>query len=109
MPSFKEIANGAPFDANKTIRQLCAYLVDNTAFAVSNPYPDAPPAPKGPPPAPITVLPKRIAELLNVNGYRTPRSIIEATDDQLRRIDGIGPSALRQIRSHYPAQQRPKN
>lgn len=46
-----------------------------------------------------------VAELVKA-GFGTPRRIKEATDDELKRVKGIGQGKLGKLRARYPHRER---
>lgn len=95
---YKQIKHGS-FDVVEAIRFLAGVLEEVA------PYPEpltvvdvVPAAEEG-----LHVLfSERLVKVLIAAGLETPRAVQVATDDQLRRLDGIGPITLSDIREALP-------
>ena len=53
-----------------------------------------------------TLFPARLVKVLVAAGLETPRAVMVATDELLGKINGIGPSTLRDIRELLPYPQQ---
>ncbi len=82
------------FDLVEAIRFLAGVLEEVAPVAEA--------APVAPREGLYMLFPDRVAKVLIAAGLETPRSVMVATDDLLRGINGVGPTTLREIRELLP-------